>query len=74
MFLQFSSANWDDSDAEERVLKELQQNLGKEKLRQQQLKQQQQRQQQQQQSQHQQPTEQEKKSRERKVTLAGRKR
>ncbi|KAK3792223.1 hypothetical protein RRG08_035979 [Elysia crispata] len=70
-------ANWDDSDAEERVLKELQQNIGKEKLRQQQLKHQQQQEQQQQQQQqhqhqlqHQRQAEQEKKSRERKVTLA----
>ncbi|GFR86350.1 hypothetical protein ElyMa_002465300 [Elysia marginata] len=72
---QADMANWDDSDAEERILKELQQNRGKEKLRQQQLKQQQQQQQQQQQSQQQhqqqqQPDDQDKKPRERKVTLA----
>ncbi|RUS74215.1 hypothetical protein EGW08_018021 [Elysia chlorotica] len=69
--------NWDDSDAEERVLKELQQNIGKEKQRQQQLKNQQQQQQQQQQQelQHQSPPQQQylgeqEKKRERKVTLA----
>ncbi|GFO50676.1 sarcosine dehydrogenase, mitochondrial-like protein [Plakobranchus ocellatus] len=62
--------NWDDSDADERVLKELRQNIGKEKLRQQQLKHQQQQQQQQQQLKQQSPVESEKKTRERKVTLA----